>query len=104
MESDHAEKPTLLYWAMILQTEILIPVVIRAHRIENFCLYIEALRSLMFSFFAHDHYNYAWWLTIHFRDMKSLPVSLTESFHAHWVVNKTSNRFSAKYMNKKMHV
>lgn len=45
-------------------------------------------------FFALDHINYARWIPIHIRDMKSLPLSIKEQFKNCWVVQKTKNRFS----------
>ncbi|KAK3733417.1 hypothetical protein QZH41_012174, partial [Actinostola sp. cb2023] len=48
-------------------------------------------------FFALDHVNYARWIPIHIRDMKSLPESIKEQFQeqGHWVLSKTNNKFSA---------
>lgn len=41
--------------------------------------------------------NYARWVPIHIRDMKSLPESIRREFqdHGHWVLLKTGNRFSS---------
>ena len=49
----------------------------------------------MFLFFALDHYNYCRWVSVHLRDVQSLPAVLTKDFQKHWVVNKTQKRFSA---------
>ncbi len=45
--------------------------------------------------FALDHINYARWIPVHIRDMKSLPDSIKEEFQRFWVVQKTSNVFSS---------
>ena len=49
----------------------------------------------MYIFFAFDHYNYSRWASIHLRDMKSLPDGAKETFCQNWVLQKTTNRFSA---------
>ena len=35
------------------------------------------------------------WVSIHLLDMKSLPDSAEKNFEKYWVLQKTSNRFSA---------
>jgi len=69
---------------------------IRSYHEEKFHLYVESLKTLVPWFFALDHHNYARWLPIHIRDMESLPAPILKEFeeHGHWVVNKTTNRFS----------
>ncbi len=86
------QSPTFQFWDTVLRLELFILVLVRAHREKHFNLYIEALESLTGFFFALDHYNYARWIPIHIRDMKSLP---TADFKQHWVVSKTTNRFSS---------
>ena len=44
------KSPTLLYWDLILQIEVLVFIFIRAHREKNFPLYVETLDALMFVF------------------------------------------------------
>lgn len=93
---DMIEKsPTFQYWDSILYLELLILTFIRAHREKNFPLYVEALEAIVGYFFVFDHYNYARWVTIHIRDMLSLPDSIKENFMRYWVVSKTKNRFSS---------
>ena len=48
----------------------------------------------MFIFFALDHYNYSRWVSVHLRDMKSLPGGIEAQFCQNWVILKTSRRFS----------
>ena len=46
-------------------------------------------------FFVFDHQNYARWVPVHIRDMKTLPAGITDQLHKFWVFPKTQNRFSA---------
>lgn len=77
--------------------ESLVLMFVRAHREKKFALYVEVLELLVHLFFALDHVNYARWVPIHLRDMKSLPNSISKEFEreGHWVLSKTKNRFSA---------
>lgn len=89
--------PTFLFWDTILRYETLILMFIRAHREKLFCLYVEVLEELVHLFFSLDHINYARWVPIHLRDMKSLPASVRKEFEqeGNWVLSKTNNKFSA---------
>ena len=87
--------PTFQFWDTVLRLELIILMFVRAHREKDFNLYIETLENLTGFFFALDHYNYAHWLPIHIRDMKSLPATFFTDFKQHWVVSKTKNRFSS---------
>ena len=53
-------------------------------------------------FFALDHVNYDRWLSVHIRDMISLPKSIRDEFetHNHWVISKSTHRFSAIPMDQ----
>ncbi len=93
-ESMSTKYPTFKFWEIIRQFEILVCIFIRAHRTRNFKLFVETLEALVPWFFALDHINYARWIPVHIRDMKSLPHSISESFHKFWVVQKTQNKFS----------
>ena len=75
--------------------EIMILFFIPAHRQNDFHLYVESMEALMFLFFALDHYNYSRWISMHIRDMQSLPAILKDDFIKFWVVNKTKHRFSS---------
>jgi len=68
---------------------------VRSQRERNFELYIETLEASMFLFFALDHYNYSRWVSVHLRDMKSLPDDFRREFENFWVVSKSSRRFSS---------
>ena len=87
--------PTFQFWDTVLRLELIIFMFVRAHREKDFNIYIETLENLTGFFFALDHYNYARWLPIHIRDMKSLPATFFTDFKQHWVVSKTKNRFSS---------
>ncbi len=93
-ESMSTKFPTFEFWEIIHQFEILVCIFIRTHRTRNFKLFVETLEALVPWFFALDHINYARWIPVHIRDMKSLPHSISESFHKFWVVQKTQNKFS----------
>ncbi|KAK3716735.1 hypothetical protein QZH41_006309 [Actinostola sp. cb2023] len=87
--------PTFKFWHMIMQLELTILTFVRAHRENNFTLYVEVLQALAPWFFALDHINYSRWLPLHIRDMENLPDSIQEKFKECWVIHKTSNKFSS---------
>ena len=91
------KSPTFMFWDLIMRYETLILIFIRAHREKNFKLYIKVLEELTPLFFALNHVNYARWMPVHIRDMKSLPDTIKEEFleHSNWVLSKTSHKFSA---------
>lgn len=86
--------PTFVFWHMIMQLQIAILVFAKAQRENNFPLYVEVLESLAPWFFSLDHTNYARWIPIHLRDMKSLPEQIRSEFHKYWVISKSRNKFS----------
>ena len=86
--------PTFQYWDIILEFEILVMIFVRSHHVNNIELYIESLEALTPWFFALDHTNYAHWVPIHLRDMKSLPGDVKDDFQRCWVLRKTHNKFS----------
>ena len=77
-----------------MEFETLVLIFIRAHRIRNFDLYVASLEALVPWFFALDHVNYARWVPIHIRDMKSLSPEFREQFVHYWALPKTSRKFS----------
>ena len=92
-----AKSPTFMYWDLIMRYQTLILIFVRAHREKNFPLYVQVLEKLAPLFFALDHVNYARWIPVHIRDMKSLPDPIKEQFEeqCHWVLSKTNNAFSS---------
>ena len=87
--------PTFRYWNTLLEFEMLAFVLIRAHRTRNFDLYIESLECLAPWFFCMDRTNYARWIPIHIRDMKSLTNQMHEELAKYWVIQKTKHKFSS---------
>lgn len=87
--------PTFQFWDMILRLETLILIFIKAHREIDFPLFVETLEALVPWFFALDHVNYARWLPVFIRDMKSLPEGVYANFQKHWVISKTDTKFSS---------
>ena len=73
-----AKSPTFHFWNIILEFETLCLIFIKAHRTKDLDLYIETLDALVIWFFALDKYNYARWVPIHLRDLKSLTSSAKE--------------------------
>ncbi len=85
------KSPTFQYWDTILKIEILGLMFVRAHREQDFPLYVESLKALVPWFFARtmpDGFPC---------DMETLPTSIHLEFEerGHWVIQKTTNRFSA---------
>ena len=87
---------TFQFWEFVRKYEMLILIFVRAHRVKNFPLYVEVLEKLAPLLFTLDHTNYARWLLVHIKDMKSLPDSVRAEFEqeGHWVLSKTNNKFS----------
>ena len=67
----------------------------RAHREKNLFLYVEALEKIVGFFFAFDHYNYGRWVSVHIRDMSSIPSSIKQDFINNRVVSKSQHIFSS---------
>lgn len=80
-----------------MKYETLVLMLVRAHRERDFALFVDVLELLTPLFFALDHTNYARWVPVHIKDMKSLPESLKREFqdNHHWVLSKTGKRFSS---------
>ncbi|XP_068756859.1 uncharacterized protein [Montipora capricornis] len=87
--------PTYKFWDMIMQMELKVLAFVKAHRENNFSLYVESLESLAPWSFTLDHTNYARWLPIHIRDMKCLPGPVQQILRECWVISKSSNTFSS---------
>ena len=86
--------PTFQYWDIILEVELLIQILVHAHRTGNFDSYVEILEEIAPWFFALARTNYARWIPVHMREMKLMPDELKVEFSKYWVVQKTVNRFS----------
>ena len=92
------------YWLKTLSLELLLLRYIRSLREGNFQLYVESLTQIMPWVFALDHTHYSRWLSVHIRDMMTLaekhPHVLAEFKSGHFVVHKTSNKFSAMALDQ----
>ena len=93
------ESPQFKYWYITLEFQLLIFIFIKSLRQRNFSLYKDALSKLLPWFFALDHQNYSRWLSVHARDMESLPQlhpQIHEEFeHGNFTLAKTNAPFSA---------
>ena len=92
------EKPHFQFWYLTLLLELDIFAFIRSIREGNLSLYLASLAKLIPWVFAMNHINYARWLPVQVRDMKSLAI-LSPSTEAKFreglfVVHKTRNKFS----------
>lgn len=90
-----AQNPNFEFWNTILQLEILVLIFVRSHREKNLSLFIAVLEALTPWFFALDHPNYARWIPVHIKDMKTLPDDVREELRQCWVFPKTQRKFSA---------
>ena len=63
------------FWRMVTNLQIEILIFVRSLREGNFPVYVQTMRNLLKWFFALDHYNYAWWLTVHVFDLLSLSIT-----------------------------
>ena len=87
-----ATSPTFMFWDLILRYQTLIHIFIRAHRQKNFPLYMNVLEELTPLFFVLDHVNYARWVSVHIRDMKSLPQPIKEEFESRGKLGRFKNQ------------
>ncbi|XP_068749352.1 uncharacterized protein [Montipora capricornis] len=92
--SSSEKSPTFHFWEIIRKLEVLILIFIRSLREGKFLLYVETLEALVPWFHSLDHTNYARWLPVHIRDMKSLPPAVKNDLQKYWVVAKTEKPFS----------
>lgn len=72
-ETKCEEHPQFLYWCRVLTLELCVLQLVRSIREGNFHLYRESLSKLVPWMFSTDHVHYARWLTVHIRDMCTLP-------------------------------
>ena len=78
------KSPTFQYWDTVFNMEIIGLIFGRAHREQNFPLYVETtLKALVPWCFALDQHNYAMWIPIHMCDMGNLPASILAEFKEH---------------------
>ncbi len=98
------QSPTVQFWYMPLNIELLLLVYVRSIREANFQLYVDTLTRLGPWMFALDYTHYARWLTVHIRDMMSLheahPSLYAEFMKGHFVFHKTTRKFSAMALDQ----
>ena len=84
--------PTFEYWDLIMRHSFSFALELTEQK-NSLCLLKEELTPL---FFALDHVNYSRWMSVHTRDVKSLPQTTKNEFEkcGHWVLSKTTNKFS----------
>lgn len=91
--------PQFLYWATVLDFELVCLQLVRAIREADFSLYLKAIRELLPWMFALDSHNYARWLSLHYRDMCELPLKHPDVYaefrNGSFVVHKTKRLFSS---------
>ena len=91
--------PQFLYWATVLDFELVCLQLVRAIREADFSLYVKAIRELLPWMFALDSHNYARWLSVHYRDMCELPLKHPDVYaefrNGSFVVHKTNRLFSS---------
>ena len=91
--------PQFQYWHTALQLELLLLVFLKSLRASDFHLYVDGLSKMLPWFFAMNHTNYARWLPVHLRNMRSLDQKVprvgSELKKGLFTVNKTLKRFSS---------
>ena len=87
-----------MYWAIVLELELLLMTYVRSLRTGDFLLYIQVLGKLVPWAFALNRHNYARWLPVHVRDIITLKEKhltvLQQFLKRHFVVQKSNRRFS----------
>ena len=96
--------PQFNFWYMVLSMELVILLLIRLFREDNFFLYCQSLAELIPYFFTNNNVNYVRWLPIHYRDTMTLeqkhPQLAQEFQSGNFVVHKSSRRFSAMVIDQ----
>ena len=67
--------PQFKFWSLTCDMEMLLLHFARSLRSKNFKLFNESLEEMLPLFFALDHLNYARWLSVHLKDLKSLSLT-----------------------------
>ena len=68
------------YWKLIMKFQINYLVFIRSMKEGDFKLFVKIMISLVICFFIFHHYNYARWLSVHIRDLLSLPITCPQLY------------------------
>ena len=91
--------PQFKFWSLTHNMEMLLLRSVRSLRSKNFKLFVESLEEIVPFFFAIDHLNYARWLSVHWKDLRSLSSTNSTIYAAfleiNFVVTKTLQNFSS---------
>ena len=94
-----AAHPQFKYWHLVMKLELIVLAFVQSLRSSDFTMYFDALVRLVPWFFALDRPNYSRWLSVHIRDMQSLPSThpaVVEQFKAgKFTFRKSCRSFSA---------
>ena len=77
--------------------EIDILLYVRSLRESNYKLFVFAMKNLMKWIFSFDHYNYAWWATVHLFDLmthETCPDVYVQLLKWDFSFQKTNRKFS----------
>ena len=90
--------PSFYFWSIILQLEIDILIDVRAIRISDCHLYVDALLNIVPWFFPLDH-THARWIYVHIRDIVALHANHPDVYEhflkGEFTALKTDRAFSA---------
>ena len=92
--------PQFQYWLITLRMGCDLLLFLRSIRSRKFQLYKYAIAKILPWLFAHDHFRYARWLSVHLNDMIMLQDTCLTVYDAflnsgNFVVSRTQNAFSA---------
>ena len=95
--------PQFTFWSLTCNMEMLLLRSVRSLRSKSFKLFAESLEEMLPFFFAVDHLNYARWLSVHRKDLKSLSSTNSTIYAAfleiNFVVTKTLQNFSSIHID-----
>ena len=99
-----SKSPTFHYWDPFCEFEILVMIFIRAHRTNDFNLYVESLEALYVPWILLWIISTiaTWWIPIHIRDMKSLSDNVKKDLKRCWVLRKLKTTFLVCQLTKHM--
>ena len=93
-----SDNPMFLFWATIMDLELLMCRFIRSLREGDFPLYLQVCDKLCSSFHVMDLTNYARWLPVYVRDMVQLPQKhpqlYAEFLKGNFFVQRSAHKFS----------
>ena len=85
--------PQFNFWSLIRSMDMLLLRFVRSLESKNFKLFVEPFEEMLPFSFTLDHLNYARWLSVHLKDLKSLsstnPTIYAAFLEGNVVVTKT---------------